>query len=718
MHETPPALHFSSRSHLHASGYSPIDRRLDLQACPRAPASKLIPILAVLLLFPLAPGGVSAQAVEGDSAAPAQLMAEPRELSLRVGESAPIQIRALDAAGNEVEAELLVRGTRNGVMVDDGVAFGLEVGNFEIVAAVLPPPDGPARDLPTLTVPVEVSWPAIQEVEVLPMEGALYAGTHVTFQAVARHADGSERPGPEVRWSSSDPEVAVVDRFGRATVNGTGPVRIMAEVEGARGEWEAEVAPFPEIRLEVSAERESARTGDVLRLEARASDASGRDIADLPIRWSYTWVPHDSIVEPGAAAVVKDGRFMGQFPGTYTVWAQSGPATGFTTIEVERRQVIQRVEAQGQGRVSHRRTSDFWVFEGLDGRDYAITGTWGSDGFSYFWDVTDPTNHLLVDSIQVDARTVNDVKVSSDGRYASLTREGASDRRNGVVIIDLADPANPVVATEYDEGLTGGVHNAFPMDDYLYVLSAGEKYRIVDMQDIYNPRTVSEVNLPGSRVHDVWVHDGIAYSAEWRTGVVMTDVGDGRWGGSPENPVVVTTYPLPGGNTHAVFPYYQESTGRFYVFAGDEIIGREGYALEGGNNRAPYDPEIPGSGTPRNTAGYIHIVDFTDPENPEKVARYHVPEYGAHNIWVEDDVLYQAYYEGGLRVVDVSGLLMGNLYTQGREIAVFKPNDPIGYVHNAPTTWSAMPYKGNIFLSDANSGLWAVKLLPREQLIP
>jgi len=679
--------------------------------------SILVLPLGILLSAPFALG-VEAQATPSDGDLPVRLVAEPDRLSVRVGEAVPFSVRALNAAGDEVEVELLLRGSRAGVAVDDGMAFGLDVGEHSIVAAVLPPVGVAMDDPPTLTIPVEVTWPAIQEVTVTPVEGQLYAGTHVRYEARGVHSDESLRPNPRVQWSTSDPALASVDRFGRVIALQEGTVRIIAEVEGVRGEREERIEPFPAARIQVQAERELARTGDVLELRSQALDEAGGEIPDLPIRWSYTWVPHDSIVEPGAAAVVKDDRFVAQFPGTYTLWAQAGPATGFTTVEVESRQVVQRLEVLGQGRVSHRRTSDFWVFEGMDGRDYAVTGTWGSDGFTYFWDVTDPTNHILVDSIQVDARTVNDVKVSPDGRYAALTREGASDRRNGVVIIDMADPANPVLATEYDEGLTGGVHNAYPMNDYLYVLSAGEKYLIVDMQDIYNPRTVSEVNLPGSRIHDVWVHDGIAYSAEWRTGVVMTDVGNGRWGGSPENPVVVTTYPLPGGNTHAVFPYYQESTGRFYIFAGDEVIGRSGFALEGGNNRAPYDPDVPGSGTPRNTAGYIHIVDFTDPENPKKVARYHVPEYGTHNIWVEDDILYQAYYEGGLRLVDVSGLLMGNLYTQDREIAVFKPNDPIGYVANAPTTWSAMPFKGNIFLSDANSGLWAVQLQPRGELVP
>ena len=139
---------------------------------------------------------------------------------------------------------------------------------------------------------------------------------------------------------------------------------------------------------------------------------------------------------------------------------------------------------------------------------------------------------MKTDSIQVDARTVNDVKVSPDSRYAALSREGASNRRNGVVILDLADPAHPEIVANYDEGLTGGVHNMFATNDHLFALSGGDKYMILDMADITNPTYVSEYNHPDSRIHDVWVHDGIAYSSEWQTGVVVVDVGNGRWGGS------------------------------------------------------------------------------------------------------------------------------------------------------------------------------------------
>ncbi len=678
-------------------------------------------IAGLLLIAPLVTPAASLSGQEvrpEDALEVTRLVVEPQHVEVAVGERVPLSVRALDADGNDLNPPIVIQGVRNGVEGIDGELLGIGVGKYEVRVAVIPP-EGSDMDPPVATVSVEVVWPPIAEVRVEPREGRLFTGTHVRFTAVGLHADGTERAYPSIEWRSSDPAVARVDRHGMVVVTGEGPVEIIAEVDGTGGRYAQTVTALPEGSLELDSGQERAYTGDVVFFEPRLVSEGASPTADeLPIRWSYTYTPHDSIGTPGAAAQVEDGEFVAQFPGTYTVWAQAGHLTAFRSIEIESRQVVRRIEVLGQGRVSHRRTSDFWVFEGVDGRDYSVTGTWGSDGFSYFWDVTDPGNPILTDSIQVDARTVNDVKVSPDGRYATLTREGASDRRNGVVILDMAEPAHPVIAIEFDEGLTGGVHNAFPQDDYLYVLSGGERYLIVDMSDIYAPRTVGEVDIPGSRIHDVWVHDGIAYSAEWRTGIVQVDVGNGRWGGSPENPVVVNTYALPGGNTHAVFPYYQEETGRFYIFAGDEVIGRRGFALEGGMNRAPYDPDVPGSGTPRNTAGYIHIVDYTDPENPKKVARYHVPEYGTHNIWVEDDILYQAYYEGGLRVVDVSGELRGNLYTQGREIAVFKPNDPIGYVSNAPTTWSAMPFKGNIFLSDANSGLWSVRLLPEGELIP
>ena len=68
----------------------------------------------------------------------------------------------------------------------------------------------------------------------------------------------------------------------------------------------------------------------------------------------------------------------------------------------------------------------------------------------------------------------------------------------------------------------------------------------------------------------MWVVDGIAFSSNWTDGIVAIDVGGGGKGGSPTNPVKLGQYKYPSGWNHAAFPYKSKSTGKFYVFAGDE----------------------------------------------------------------------------------------------------------------------------------------------------
>jgi hypothetical protein len=643
----------------------------------------------------------------------AEIRVSPSTVRVEVGQEASFDLLLVDAQGNPVEGALLrIGGNRRGfTLVNDGEGIrGLQAGEYELIVSVALPP-GTDRQPLTQRVPVVVSWPAIASIDVDQPSGVLFERTTVRLSASAHHADGSPRPEAQIRWMSSDPSVASVDRFGHVTGHAAGPVSISAESEGVIGTLEISVAAFTGERIDIVGGAEVARTGDVLTFDAAIVDGAGSRLSSVPVDWGISFVPDDSIHAPGASGLVRDGKFVGEEPGQYTLTASAGGLSARRVVDVRPRGVVQDVEILGQGSVNTVHTSDLWIFQGMDGRDYGVTGTWGGDGWAYFWDVTDPTNPVKTDSIQVDARTVNDVKVSPDGRYAALSREGASNRRNGVVILDLQDPAHPTIASVYDDGLTGGVHNMFAMDDHLFALSAGDKYVILDVTDIYQPTYVSEYNHPESRIHDVWVHDGIAYSSEWGTGVVVVDVGNGKWGGSIENPVFVTNVPYPVGATHAAFPYFQEETGKFYLFLGDEIMARDGAPWSGaGLARIPQQ-----GGTPSVTSGYIHIIDFTDPENPVDVARYEVEEFGTHNMWVEDDVLYVAYYEGGVRVVDVSGELMGNLATQGREMAVYKAFDPAGFVANAPMAWGPQPYKGYLFFSDFNSGLHAVRIQPRSR---
>ena len=67
----------------------------------------------------------------------------------------------------------------------------------------------------------------------------------------------------------------------------------------------------------------------------------------------------------------------------------------------------------------------------------------------------------------MDARNVNDVKVSEDGKIGVITREGASNRKNGFVLLDVSDPYDVKIISAFNDDLTGGVHNTFIYDNHV-----------------------------------------------------------------------------------------------------------------------------------------------------------------------------------------------------------------------------------------------------------
>lgn len=669
-------------------------------------------VVTALCILAALPPGLRAQQGGATPPAVARLVAEPAAISLVAGQTRAFTVRAFAADGREIPNAFVrvMAGTR-AVRFTDSTVTATVAGRYEATASA----QGTDGRSVTLAIPIQVTWPRVTTLTVSGPAGALYAGRTVPLRVTGMHADGSERPGLSATWQSANPKVASVNRFGDVTAVAPGTTTVTAEAEGATARITITVVANPVAKVEITVAESQVRTGDVVRLTAVAKRASGSAVTDAPITWSYTYMPDDSILPaglPGGAGIVQFDRFTGNYPGRYTLLAQSAGVTAQTSLQVVPRDVRQRIQVTSRGNINTSHTSDLWPWTGRDGRDYVLVGTWGGDGYALVFDITDMDNIVKTDSVRVDARTINDVTVSPDGRYGVLSREGASNRQNGVVILDLADPAHPKIASTFTQELTGGVHNMFATNDYLFAVSGGAKYVIVDVRDIYKPTYVSEYRHPNARLHDLWVRDGIAYSAQGGVGVVVVDVGNGKYGGTIEQPKLITTYPVNSG--HEIYPYVQKKTGRTYLFIGDEEMSRRGRTWEGTNYAlSGPDGKPPRNGVAQTSGGYTHIVDFTDPMKPLPVGRYHLEDYGAHDIIVEDDVLYQAYYDGGVRVVDVSGELLGNLYDQNREIAVFKPYDPDAYTPNAPFVMNAMPWKGRVLFTDFNSGLWAAKLVPK-----
>ncbi len=683
----------------------------------------------LLLLTPLAPGAALAQDEEprkeqgiaaGSSAeteepvalpADAVLVVEPLELTLEVGETAQLTATIEDEDGQEITGHRVVFFSRNRRAVGINATGRLEAhgpGEITVIALVPKDPEDRPRRADALLrqeITVTVPNPPVDTVEITGLPKSLYAGTSLRLRSIVTDITDVVRDDVTVSYAASAPRVATADEFGFLNLVTPGTFELTASAEGRTHTVELEVEENPVVGFEVEADASEVRTGDVVWVEARGLDARGKAVADLPIRYSVSGETDHRIIAAGAGAFIEqDGAFVAERSGTYTVVASAGDHTATTRIRVTPRRVAKKVEFVGQGPVRDRHTSDLWVWEGTDGRDYAITGTWGAEGHAYLWDVTNPENIALIDTVKVDARTVNDVKISEDGKLAVISREGASNRKNGLVILDVSEPQVGVrILSRFDDQLRGGVHNVYIDHNHVYALSNGRRFDVINIEDPSEPYRVGrfELDTPGHSIHDVWVSEGIAYTSNWADGVVAIDVGGGDQGGAPNNPKKLGSYAYPSGWNHAAYPYRSQSTGKFYVFAGDEAFP---YGLSG---------QREGEAPPR-ADGWIHIIEWNDWSEPREVARYRVPEAGTHNLWIEDDVLYVAYYNGGLRMVDVSGELRGDLYRQGREIGLFVPNDPESFMPNAPFVWGPQPHKDHIFFSDWNSGLWAVKLVDPE----
>jgi hypothetical protein len=438
----------------------------------------------------------------------------------------------------------------------------------------------------------------------------------------------------------------------------------------------------------------TARTGDVVRFKAQGDPAG-----DFSTRWS---------VSGNGATIDSDGALVAEHPGTYIVTATSGKLSSSSSVVVSPRNLEQELQVVGRAPMKEFQGAEQWIIG-----NYAYYSTI-SDKFLVY-DISDPAHPKLTHTVKVDARLVNDIMTTADGKILVISREGASNRKNGIAFYDTSDPAHPKWISEYTATVTGGVHSAFVNDHYVYLTDdATGSMRVIDFADVKNPKEVARwqtenplagmittkegTQIGGRYLHDLQVKDGLAYLAYWHDGLVILDVGAGIKGGSPENPKLVSQFrfnhnELYGNGwlagTHSVYRY------KNYVFIGDEVF--PSFFDIRSTKRIP-------------VRGIVHVMDVSDINNPRKVAEYPVPEGGAHNMWVEDDVMYVGYYSGGGRIVDVSGELRGDLYRQGREIARLYTGDPDAFRPNLAFTWGAQPHNGLIYFNDVNSGLWIVKL--------
>lgn len=359
----------------------------------------------------------------------------------------------------------------------------------------------------------------------------------------------------------------------------------------------------------------------------------------------------------------------------------------------------------GAGTVSDRYTAEVFVRG-----NYAYTTTWGFRGAPgnavKIWNVSGNIP-VIVDSLIVSgAGTLGDIQASDDGQLLIVATEFSP---GSIMIYNLTDPTKPQLITRYTNPLTNpGVHTAEVqrVNGTLYAFlcvdpGSGTPARlvIVDLSNPAVPQQAFTAVMGAPFVHDVFVRDGILITALWDSGITIWDIGGGGQSGTVASPIQIGKVVTVGGKAHNVWWFHNAANGqKRYVFVGEEA------------------PGIVGS----SSSGDIHVVDVSSLSAPREVAFYNLPGAGTHNFSVDETrgILYAAYYNGGVRAIDVSGDLSSctpaqksadgrcDLGKMGRELA-HGPVDT-GRVF----IWGVQSLGGHVYASDMLNGIWKLAAVP------
>jgi hypothetical protein len=672
-------------------------------------------LLSLALLAPMAVQSQQAGAASSGQTPSriARIVVSPVQKVVVAGETLQLTAEARDASNNVIPGVTFrwnaTGGRFEGAISQTGVVTSGSTGTLPGAVVGIIPGEQPKVERFEVKM---VAGPAAR-IAITPAPTKLVPGQRIrlTGEVYSRLDD---RRSDKVIWRSSNAAVARVNEAGLVTAVAAGRATITASVGTVQQSLTLQVAATAVASLTVTPAVSEARTGDVIRFKAVAKDAQGREITDITPVWSFN--PGQGLVEP-------DGAFVGYEAGDYTVTASLGNRTAEAVVTLTERDVRRPLTVVGRLPRIRFTTEEVWLHP--NGK-VAYLGSGSGGDVLYTIDISNPAKPVVSDSIVANTRRVNDVMTTPDGKFLVFTREGAADRKNGVVFASLEDPFHPKPISEFTSGVTAGVHSSFIYKDpkhgmHVFLTNDGTgALHVLNIEDPYNPREVAQWKTEarpdaGRTLHDIDIQDGLLYGSWWNDGLVILDVGNGIRGGTPSNPVLVSQYKY---DLNALYRDVEATGGpgfirgthtawrhKNYVFIADEVFPASGV-----------------QGAPQAAAGRaygrLQVVDVSDVTKPRSVAFYE-PEFGGvHNVWVAGDSLYMGAYNGGFRVFDVSGELRGDLRAQGREIGHLNTADMEGFVKGAAMTWGVVVRDGLAYVNDMYNGLWIVRIEPKSNIVP
>ena len=385
------------------------------------------------------------------------------------------------------------------------------------------------------------------------------------------------------------------------------------------------------------------------------------------------------------------------------VRCEEDAAAGFDCSDVDLQAYLPLASIGGE---PGERVSDAWGWTDPEtGREYGLVGR---SGGAAIVDVTDPVNPVYLGVIPANRSGARDLKVYADHLF--FTGDGAGD--HGLVVFDLTrlrEVSSPPVEfapdLRWDE--IGSAHNLIIDTDAgtaFTVSTSGDGHTcggglvMIDIRQPLAPEfagcfTDTEGLLFQGRTHDAQclVYDGPDMDYQGRelcfasneTALRIVDVTDK----SNPNPISAAAYP---GVAYIHQGWLSED--RRYFYLDDEL------------------DELVGTTDRTKTI----VWDVTDLDDPVVVADYYGPNNATdHNLYVKGDRMYQANYQAGFRVVDISD--PENL----REVGFFDTTpygaDPPGF----NGAWTAFPWfeSETVLVTSMLEGVFLLK--PRRtELVP
>ncbi|MFY2560154.1 LVIVD repeat-containing protein [Corallococcus terminator] len=277
-----------------------------------------------------------------------------------------------------------------------------------------------------------------------------------------------------------------------------------------------------------------------------------------------------------------------------------------------------------------------------------------------------------------------DVYVTKNHAYVVSISDKLTARSGGLTVFDVTDKRHPILKTSISLPGDNYWNGVWSHENALYVASNDAGIVVYDISKPSEPVFVRALYAGDYGVHTVLVHGGRLYGTANEGRTVIYDLAN------PLEPVLLQSLTLPDqfntGGPHDLFVYGERlyvnnAQGGYAVVDiarlddmkllgqytyGDAFSHHSAVGTFAGRTIAFEGGEFAGS--------HLRVLDVTDPANIVKIGEHRLrPVSSIHNLILKDTRLYIAWYQEGVRVLDVANP------TRPRQVAhynVFREDDP------------------------------------------